>query len=100
MTDPRSQVAALASRPDHAKLLRPHAVDSLTAPRPASVVAAKPAPARPQAEPADRRVGLCLTARQETALKAKAGDVPLARWITRHLERQGIIPVATSRQKS
>jgi hypothetical protein len=60
----------------------PGAIDTLTR---------KPAIA--QAEPADRRMKLSLTAAQEVALKEKAGDVPLARWVVRCLEQQGLIPL-------
>jgi hypothetical protein len=89
MTDPRSNVAALAKRADHDALLRTGPIDTLTR---------KPAIAH--AEPADRRVKLSLTATQEAALKEKAGDVPLARWVALYLQRQGIIPPARPVKKT
>jgi hypothetical protein len=91
MIDARSNVAALAKRADHDALLRTGAIDTLTR---------KAAAPRAQAEPANRRVKLSLTATQEAALKEKAGDVPLARWVVRCLERQGVIPLVARGRNS
>lgn len=90
MTKPnRAKVADLMRRQAPADLARVGDMPML------AIAQAAPAPTRKPvaevAEPANRRVKLSLTATQEAALKKKAGDVPLARWIVRYLVRNGVI---------
>lgn len=93
-TPSRTNVGTLMRRPDPAELLRTGDLELLTAKKRVGQARL----AKPVQEPANRRVGLSLTASQEEALKKKAGDVPLSRWVVRYLERQRIIPSATARQ--
>lgn len=100
MTEPhkRINVGNLMRRPDPANLVRTGDLELLRAKQ------APSHPPEPQShstaiqEPANRRIGLSLTATQEEALKKKAGDVPLSRWVVRYLERQRIIPAAKNEQ--
>lgn len=96
MTEPhkRINVGNLMRRPDPANLVRTGDLELLRAGKaPKHHPKPEHAPAAIQ-EPANRRIGLSLTATQEEALKKKAGDVPLSRWVVRYLERQRIIPAA------
>lgn len=95
----RSNVADLMRRQAPADLTRAGDMPML-----AAAPDATPTPMRkaigPAMEPANHRVKLSLTASQEAALREKAGDVPLARWIVLHLERQGIIPTPRRARKT
>lgn len=99
-TPSRMNVGTLMRRPDPAELLRTGDLELLTAKKGTGQAGHATRPAKPAQEPANRRVGLSLTASQEGALKEKAGDVPLSRWVVRYLERQRIIPAATANRKS
>lgn len=99
-TPPRMNVGTLMRRPEPAELLRTGDLQLLSHAK-TPVPTSKPIrPPKPIQEPANRRVGLSLTASQEEALLKTAGDVPLSRWVVRYLERQGIIPAVKVKRKA